>query len=281
MKYFILSFLLILVGCAGETPTEVDPNPPSQPGMIPHLGNTGDLVYDDFGNIVDTLNFHNPAISDYELNGIDAVPQGDWIKIQWQEITDLNIDRIEVYRFSYDDFLAYHNTSQDYPEKIATINNPQAIMYRDLSVQAYVGMDKDWFYFIKVTNIYENWAKSDTVGFKLIDKPILEGPPDNVQVSSMQDITFSWLEDPSFTFQNRRILVFDSNYNLVWVHSEFGVETSVDYSGNDLASGDYYWRLESYGYPHGYPPPEYNLDGSVIQVNSGSKSYERKIIIEK
>jgi hypothetical protein len=281
MKYFVLSFLLILIGCAGETPTEVDPNPPSQPSMIPHLGNTGDLVYDDLGNIVDTLNFHSPAVSDYELNGIDAVPQGDWIKIQWYPITDLNIDRIEVYRFSYEDYNAYHNTSEDYPTKISTLNNPNVTMYIDHSVQPYVGTDTEWFYFIKVINSYENWAKSDTVGFKLVNKPILESPADNVQVASMQDITFSWLEDQTQAIQSWRLLLFDANFNLVWMYPILGAELEAEYDGEELSSGVYFWRIDAFGMAPGDPPVEYDLDGAIIPVHTGSKSYERTIIIEK
>ena len=93
-RYLIILFLL-LVSCSGEDVLQNDTTPPIKPQMIPHLGDTGDV------SSGVTQNYY--VNEEFEFNGIDAVQGEDWIKIQWERVSDDDAQLIEIYRFNLSD----------------------------------------------------------------------------------------------------------------------------------------------------------------------------------
>ena len=103
IKYILLlSICLVVFSCTGEESLGVDSTPPEPPELIPHLGDTGDII------LGDTLNYYDTNDNELENNGIDAVSGGDWMQIQWHHLVDSDIDYLEIYRFSALDY--YNDT---------------------------------------------------------------------------------------------------------------------------------------------------------------------------
>jgi len=87
-KIFLLVALIMLVllcSCAGNDPTEKDKIPPTTPKLITHLGDTGDDPITIDGALVN-LNDDN--------NGIDAVSDGNWIKVPWEKFVDNDLSHV-------------------------------------------------------------------------------------------------------------------------------------------------------------------------------------------
>ena len=81
-KIFILTTLLLLTllfSCSGDDPPEKDKIPPTTPKLISHLGDTGD----------DPIIVNGVTVSlNDDNNGIDTVPDGNWIKVPWEKFVD-------------------------------------------------------------------------------------------------------------------------------------------------------------------------------------------------
>ncbi|MDZ4183028.1 MAG: hypothetical protein U1B83_09140, partial [Candidatus Cloacimonadaceae bacterium] len=86
MKYALYLVLLLtmigLLSCAGEDDPDKDKIPPYPPTLIPHLGDTGDPPVFYEGQWI-VLNDEN--------NGIDTVPDGNWIRIPWIPFIDTDL----------------------------------------------------------------------------------------------------------------------------------------------------------------------------------------------
>ena len=152
LKNILLSGLILFIigACAGEDTLGTDTTPPDKPDLIEHLNDTGDI--DIFG---DTLNYYN--ISGNEMNGIDALPEGDWIRIQWEHPLDNDLDYAQIFRFSLQDFII---------TKIDSISFPHQDEYID-KYGSLIG--KDWFFFIKMFDTSGNFSVSDTVCYYLLN----------------------------------------------------------------------------------------------------------------
>ncbi|RLD55288.1 MAG: hypothetical protein DRJ01_16840 [Bacteroidetes bacterium] len=270
-KIIILSVLAILIGCAGKEPTEVDTIPPLKPHMIHHLGDTG-------YNEADTTYYDENGI---ENNGIDAIAGNqNCIQIQWEHLLDTDLDYICIYRFN--------SEPQDNDTiKIATMPPIGPDRYKD-KFPYYEGaaVGKNWYYFIKPVDTSGNFTFSDTVCYRLIDKPILNSPGDNSTVQSLNDVTFNWNLSTSSPTIEYCLLLFNEEYKLLWRYRPLdtpGTNVSVEYNGNGPNPDSLYipnskliWRVDAFG------SPRYEeINGVSYTIPSGSESVEKTININR
>lgn len=195
--------MFLLISCAGKDITDNDTTAPEKPHMIEHLGDTG-ITHSGQGYITD--NFFDQ--SGFENNGIDAFNNGlNSIKISWDVLTDTDIDYIEIWRFNL-----YENEPEDTLTIYTMSENNQNYYIDNFDSYDVTPVAKNWFYFIKVFDTSANFSVSDTVCYHLIDKPIINSPLGNTQVSSFDDVIFSWNVSPLTLYY---LLIFDSDYNLL------------------------------------------------------------------
>jgi hypothetical protein len=241
---------LLLMSCSGKEIIKVDKIPPGQVALIPHLGDTGDSV-----NGQRRLNDSN--------NGIDAVPDSDWLRIEWQPILDPDVNHIKIFR--YGDYSPV--TEIDQLSRNQWIKNE----YIDKSLSAESPVGQEWFYYVESWDLAGNFAVSDTVSYKLTEKPELVSPANNAVMSHNETITFAWRETQDAL--HYRVLVFDSDNKYIWHGDYFDVEESdytLKYRGPDLSIYDaIIWRVDAFG-------DLVNEQGVSI---SGSESLERVLFL--
>ncbi len=242
---------LITMGCAGKDKNPVDKTPPIPPVLIPHLKDTGDppVIYN--GQLI--------IIND-ENNGIDTVPDGDWIRIMWQAFVDTDLSIIRVYRF--DEMNADPVLIDSIPaSRISYVDNRAALRYR-----------VKYSYFIDLVDLAGNSSRSDTVSYAILPKPILVSPDNFAQVSPT-NVVFQWNQTGATGFY--RALVLDNNREYVWhgdfyqsteqdpLEIRFPVNLATEYSGQSL-----YWRIDSF---------EYDFETDMF---IGGESIERVLFIQ-
>lgn len=192
----ILTFLLLIGACAGEDDQGKDKVPPVRPTMISHLGDTGDPPV--------TLNDDN--------NGIDAVPEGQWIRLQWSPFVDNDLSHVHIYRFS------------DLDPTSVLIANIQA--NSDFYLDQGPLVERTWYsYYIELFDASGNSSVSDTVSYAILAKSQLASPGNGDYVSTA-GLNFSWYRaDDRTGFY--RVLLFDEENRLIW-HDDFHLATEDD-----------------------------------------------------
>jgi len=261
----LLVSLIILISCTGEESLGVDTNAPNKPELVPHLGNTGDIIQ----STLDTLNFYNTIDIDFENNGMDAVMEGDWIKTQWFPLEDSDIDFLKIYRFSN---LDYNLDTLNFVQIIDTVDYNNQIYYVDKSTML---TDKINFYFIEAFDNAGNSTLSDTTGYKLIDKPSLVSPVDYSIYQNIDDVTFEWLTSANAI--QYRLLIFNDERELIWQNTPLDIGYfSVQYDGPPVNAGSMLiWRVDSFGHDS-----EITIEGNYYYIESGAESIERFLFIE-
>ncbi len=253
-KLLYLSVLVIaitLAACSGEDKQAVDRIPPYPPTLIPHLGDTGDLPTSYYGESV--------AINE-DNNGIDAVPEGNWLRIMWKPFIDNDLSHIRVYRFD------------EYNPNPTLLDSIPASRRQYLDSSASLNLETVYSYFIDLVDFSGNYSVSDTVSYALLGKCNLISPAPN-QTVSPGDIRFVWTRNGFAT--KYRAVVFDESYNYVW-HQDlvysfyedpleiiFPVNLAQQYSGRYLT-----WRIDSFDW------------NNELQMYVGSESYERVIYVQ-
>ncbi len=245
--------LVLLIGCSGEESIGVDSTPPHKVRLISHLGDTGDVILDSL------YNYYDPNDPEMENNGIDAISDGDKIQIQWEPIIDSDIDYIMIMRFTDEDYLS---DTLNFVTCIDTINYlEQTLYYDDLSP---IYKDKKLFYFLDVVDYAGNSTVSDTVCYKLMNKPLLN-PIANINI-----LSFEWFEEE--TISAYRILLFDSNHDLIWHYDPQDYdEMPIPYTDPQPLSGHYTWRVDVFGEADFTTFP---ISGNIYVVKSGAESEE-------
>lgn len=238
--------ILVLTGCSGKDKLTVDKTPPLPAVMIPHSGDAGDHP---IGNV----------LPDDENNGIDAVPDGNWIRISWQHLLDSDLDYLKIYR--YDDITAY-------PELIDSIAANQEF-YVDSRNQ--LSTNVRYSYFIESIDNAGNSTRSDTVSYKLLSKQIQDSPAAEMTLTN-QNLGFSWQKSGFVSIF--RILLFDQNHNYVW-HRDINVAAEGDFynvtlpvtiATDPLYIGQpMYWRVDAFDWD------------SELEMFIGSESSERVV----
>lgn len=193
LTYLLLGLSLFgFFACSGEDDADKDSTPPSMPVLIPHLGDTGDapvLIGDQLVNLTD------------DNNGIDTVPEGNWIKLNWEPFIDNDLSHLKVFRFSDIDAEV---------QEIAHIP-ANAISYLDQSAL----VERTWYsYFIELFDASGNSAVSDTVSYAILQKSNLISPA-NGEIVNTADLKFFWniADDRSGSY---RVLVWDEENELLW-----------------------------------------------------------------
>jgi hypothetical protein len=249
---FGLLLTLTLFSCSGKESFGIDNTPPEPVVMIPHLGDAGDPI---------TIN--GEQINDSN-NGIDTVPDNDWIRIQWQPVFDQDLNYLKVYRFG------------DYTAEAFVDSLPRNLVdrneYLDTKLSQLNPIGETWFYYVKGYDLDGNFSVSDTVSYKLLQKPMLIAPDDFEQVSQ-NNITFQWL--PTIDSIHYRVLVFDADQNYIW-HREYYIDEdsgdilSMDYTGPSLSEHNMIvWRVDSFA--------DVNNEGIA---ESGGESFERALYVD-
>ncbi len=273
---FKIFSLIIIVGlivgaCAGKDPFGDDSNPPLKPNLIEHLGDTGDIVNDDQGFIIDTLNYH--ATDGRENNGIDAVPappSSEKIKIQWELLLDSDIDYIKIFRIRLEDIYNGNNASL-----LDSISSPNIVEFTD-DFELVSPTNIDWFYYMKVFDTSGNSSISDTVCYRVIESPALNIPLSGITVTNIYDVIFDWGYDE--TVVSYRILFFDENYNLLWKYDlASNEEMPLNYPPDapNLAPQTIYWRVDAFGQIQ-----DEEINGKIYTIYSGSESELRTLDIQ-
>ena len=247
-RYLLLMIAVaaLLMGCTGDEPTEADKTPPWKPDLFEHLGDAGDgmmaqpIVID----YPEGPMYYQVELND-QNNGIDAVPGGDWIRLQWAPLTDNDIDFIRIYRYP-------NTTSAPQPVLIDSVSFIEQISYIDESLdQTDVG--NEWFYFIDVFDRAGNHTVSDTVSYQLITKPLLTYPADGSVFSADDEITFQWNILTTDSVSLYRLLVMRDDGAeepaMIWWYDETDTDPqeyylTKTYDGAELTPGDYFWRVD-------------------------------------
>jgi hypothetical protein len=284
-----LSFLFIplialigFAGCAGTTKPENNTSEAFQVDLTEHSADTGDIIKNSYGLIVDTLNCYYGADStfyEFENNGIDAYHEGNWIYLPWRHISDPATISLEIFRFSYSDY--QNHNSQD----IESINFIPFQSYdKDYYMDTFAGnsenvIDETWFYFIKTTNADGDTAFSDTVGYKLVNKPLLRIPADNAVYAQTDSLIFQWDINSSNSAIKHRLLLFNDNYEMIWFYNLLSDEAPlINYSelvAEHLPTGNYIWRVDAIVGIIDHLP----INNNVFDIYSGSEAMERRFII--
>ncbi len=247
----ILISLIVLLACSGKDKITVDNTPPNRPILVPHLGDYGDGSIE-YNNQTIFLNDDN--------NGIDADPDGDWIRVSWEHFLDTDLDYARIYRF--DEF-------NNIPTLIDSISsNNEYYLDSSSSLSTYIR----YSYFIEVVDNNGYMAVSDTVSYMLLSKQILISPATESYAYS-DSIKFEWQK--SGFVSKFRIMVFDDNHYYMW-HSDLDVSFEEDFFEMDLPDnvlqnylGEYiYWRVDAFDW-------DYELSMYV-----GSESNERTLYLQ-
>ena len=183
------TLLLCLAACAGSENDNVDKIPPIRPVMVPHLGDTGDEPAE-WNNLTVILNEEN--------NGIDAVPDGDWIRVLWDPFKDSDLSHVKIWRFN--DF------------------EPEPVLVDSISAAAryYVDVSSDltervWYhYFIDLVDLAGNSSRSDTSSYALLSKSMLVYPQNNATVPRT-NAEFKW--ESTGVASKYRLMIFDESNN--------------------------------------------------------------------
>lgn len=286
MKYLykiaLMIIMVLLTGCSGSTSPDIDDSPAFKIDIFEHSGDTGDIIKNNYGVIIDTLNCYYGSDSTFyemENTGIDAYHEGDWIYVPWQHISDPTTVSLEIFRFSYSD---YQNSSGDFIQSIdyipfSTFNDDH---YLDtFSNTAEDPVNKTWFYFIKTTNAAGNTAYSDTVGYHLVDKPLLQAPYDGESFTISDTVSFRWELNSSVSSIKYRLVVFDENYHLIWHYNLLSdEEPEIEYSEMNDAEpqpGLYIWRVDAII----ERIDDLSIYGKMISISSGAEALERRFYI--
>jgi hypothetical protein len=282
----IFMMLLIAVtfgGCAGSTEPDTEETEAFKADLLEHTGDTGDIIKNSHGQITDTLNcYYGSDSTFYELenNGIDAYHEGDWILVPWRHISDPATVSLELFRFSY---MQYQNNQTDSLTAIAYIpfNNYTDDFYIDSFAGEDDVVDNTWLYFLKTTNASGAVAYSDTVGYRLVNKPLLREPYNLEEFSQSDTIIFKWELNTSSSLIKHRLLVFDESYHLVWFYNLLAnEEPEINFSelaGLTLETGNYFWRVDAVIEFF----DELAIDGKIIEIHSGAESMERILVISE
>jgi len=259
----------LLISCAGEEIVNKDKIPPLKPNMIHHLGDTGVTVGGE------TQNYY--VNSEFEFNGIDAVSGENWIKIQWDHISDEDVDFIEVYRFNMNDYNYYLENIEeldedyDFSTRIQILETTDDDQYIDHSGDL---LGESWFYYINVFDIAGNSTKSDTVCYRLIDRPAILYPlGGNIDYN---ELIFGWELDSELSASQSRLLLFNENRELLWVYSPLDFDdTVIEYFGEYIEPQTLIWRVDTFA-----DDQFYNVMGKTYRVFAGAESIEHVLYLD-
>jgi hypothetical protein len=220
--------------------------------LRPHLGDTGDPPY--FWN-------NQLIVLNDDTNGIDAVADGDFIRVPWEPLVDTDLSHLNVFRFSNFD---------PTPVMIAQGLSASNTYYLDTSNDL---VERRWYsYFIHLYDASGNYSESDTVSYALLSKCTLVSPG-NGDTVSLVGLKLQWTDASTYA-SSFRVLLFDADGKYLY-HEDIDIavpveiyEITVPVTLN-VASGDLVrWRVDAFDHDAGH------------EVLMGSESSERIFYIQ-
>ncbi|MEN6444950.1 MAG: hypothetical protein ABFC98_02765 [Candidatus Cloacimonas sp.] len=255
--YFLPALLMIILlfSCSGNDSPEKDKIPPAAPNLLEHLGDTGDdpITIDDVEVILNDDN-----------NGIDTVPDGNWIKIPWKRFIDNDLSHLKVYRFT---------EQNPEPQLIDTVPAAEDY-YLD---QSYL-VEREWYYYyIELYDASGNFSVSDTVSYAILAKSSLSFPAEGASVSP-NNLKLYWTIGDSQTTEFR-VLIWDEQTGELVYHINYSYTPNVEnppppqvpfpiMTPAPVNGQVFRWRVDAFDYD-----AEHNL-------SMGSESEERTFVIQ-
>ncbi len=259
MKYLglvVMACLLFLgVTACDETPTDTDKIAPYPAKLLPHLGDAG-------GDSLSTTHYAEDTYLSDDNNGIDAVTDGDNIRIMWGQLRNTDIDYIEVYR--YQEIDSHGNIDEVMVESISYDVSSPISAYKDTQLGIHTNpIGIKWYYYLKVYDTSENFSISDTVSYELMNKPQPLFPGNGYVHTAYNPLTFRWQQGGNET--HCRVLLFDvsnDQHKLVWPNAEHEStfedkdwyfleqsEPQLEFTEAHIMSygQEFVWRVDSFG----------------------------------
>jgi len=171
--------------------------------------------------------------------GIDAIPETNAIYIEWQLHEDSEVNKYEVYRRS------------ELQSTFVLINTVEEPFYSDSGVELNV---RYYYYILAMNYDHEKSVPSDTVDYKLLEKPSRLSPAGG---TAGKNPTFEWEDINQANDYIVRVKRSDNNQN-VWltvVRANFGSDYQQTVFNSDgtasigsLSTGvTYQWRVDVIG----------------------------------
>jgi len=168
--------------------------------------------------------------------GIDAVPEGDMIRLEWLPSPEEDVVFYEIYRA--------HSRTEDF-SRISKVAVPDT-SYQDGDVAFY---EKNFYYVTSLTDEDYRSDPSDTLEYTLVPKVVHLAPSGTIFDTRP---VFSWDEQNEHTYVIR--LLESSSMNPVWiatVSSQYQERVSVPFNSDGRAAvdslergKDYQWRVD-------------------------------------
>lgn len=194
----------------------------------------------------------SPPDTSARERGIDAVPEGDWIRIEWVLGREEDLAGYEIYRRDEDQMV--DSLIVSLPIEDVTPVSADTVFWRDKTVNFYIR----YIYRMKAFDRSGNRSSySDTVDYKLLPKVDPEKPSGEIE-ERKPEFQFQWGEGASW-ISAYVIKLIDSEGNYVWISDKrddvrgYGEPATITYNvdrkaiSDSLASGTYWWRVDVIG----------------------------------
>ena len=227
LSHIILILITSITGCSkGTGPGE----PPPPPELLPNPSDTSPIE-----------------------RGIDAVPERDWIRVEWVAVTWKDLAGYEVWRRAEDEVVFELVDTIPVEETVG-----DTISWDDTDFPLLVE------YSYNVRSFTESGLRSDRsndVSYRLLAKPQPSSPSSREVISDTNPVfNFFWGESGDL-IREFVIKVIDESGRYIWISDpgtysiEFGHSSEIAYNsdGNavleELPSGNYRWRVDASGDP--------------------------------
>jgi hypothetical protein len=199
-------------------------------------------------------------------SGIDAIPEGDFIRLEWIPSSEDIVSGYEIYR---------RTTRGGSFQRIATAEEVEA--YRDAYIDETVGIGTRYFYYIlAVTPDGEKSNPSDTLDYVLIKKAKLIGPIGN---TNDRIPVFRWNDENDVTQQGYVIRLIEQNTeNYIWIHLLAGDQ--INWGGQEQSirfNVDHSAKIDSLEVNQSY---QWRIDIVGPEMNCGSESVWREFTVK-
>ena len=183
--------------------------------------------------------------------GIDAVPQGDWIRIEWIVGQEEDLAGYDIYRRAEDE--AAVSLILTLPTEQIEQVSPDTAFWHDKSVRLLVR----YFYRLRAFDSSGNRSNfSNTVDYKLLPKLFPIRPKGETEQEALE-FQFQWGDNPE-EITSYIIRLLDSESNIFWISEpvvpmgyEENVVVEYNFDGKATAPvllpGSYRWRVDTTG----------------------------------
>ena len=210
---------------------------------------------------------HNESDTSQSESGIDAIPEGDFIRLEWIPSSEDIVSGYEIYRTQL--------TRNGFFQRIADAEEVEA--YQDVYIDEVDTTGIRYFYYIlAVTPDGEKSAPSDTLDYKLLQKAELLQP---IGTQDERIPLFRWKDENEFPSQSYVVrLIQQDNENYLWIHLMSGDE--INWGGQEQSirfNVDHSAAIDSLELNQSY---RWRIDIVGAESNSGSESVWREFTVK-